>query len=619
MEETAVAGAVIDESDLIIQSWSRAWTWRSLPNVIVQAARFVWDASHRLTGLAVALGVVLAVTYVPILVVLQHGIQSVAQGGVQGTFSRTGLLALASLAGVLLLRGVASAVDRQVSWHLETRVFLHAERTVLDAAARVRLEAYEEPKFFNLLQRASMVEGQIAQSVPRVIGAMTDVAGVAAITVALSLFATPLLLVLAVGSALPAWISELWSAREWYKVESENAALSRMRYYIRNVFEDRRAAAEIRAFDIAGTLRKWSDDAWEAMHGPRARAYMRRGRREAASNLISAALIATGFGVALVSAKGGERQLASAAAAVIGLVQIRMEFAELFRKLSLVFDTSLYLSDLLKLDSWSHALTTVEPDDPAPAGPLRAIHVEGVSFRYPGGERNVLSDVSIAIGQGQLVALVGRNGSGKTTLAKIIAGLFTPTSGRVTWNGVPYHRIGSRVRRLITMHFQEPMRWAFTLRENIWLGDVWGSHEDGEAVDRAVQKADLTDLVRQLPNGLDTRLGKELGLGADLSGGEWQRVGLARCYFRDSDLIILDEPTTSLDAQAEADFLQALRALLRTRSALIISHRFSNLKIADWIYVLDGGRIIEAGTHDDLVRLEGTYARLYEQQVNNLV
>jgi ATP-binding cassette, subfamily B, bacterial len=247
-------------------------------------------------------------------------------------------------------------------------------------------------------------------------------------------------------------------------------------------------------------------------------------------------------------------------------------------------------------------------------GPFSELRTEGLAFTYPGSSRPALDGIDVTIRRGEVVALVGENGSGKTTLAKLLAGLYSPMEGRVTWDGVDVSGFDpASVREHVAVIFQDFARYRLTARENIGLGrdERLG---DAEAVRAAAVSAGADEFLERLPLAYETLLSKDLAGGRDLSVGQWQRVALARAFFRDASFLVLDEPTSALDPKAEHALFQQLRSLAAGRTALLISHRFSSVREADRILVLDGGRLIEQGTHEELLSLDGHYASLFRLQ-----
>ena len=247
----------------------------------------------------------------------------------------------------------------------------------------------------------------------------------------------------------------------------------------------------------------------------------------------------------------------------------------------------------------------------------QGIAFEKVGFHYPGCQDSVLKDISLTVPPGQVVALVGANGSGKTTLVKLLCRLYDPTEGRILIDGVDLRRFRTTaLRREIGIIFQDYTHYQMTARENIWVGDVQLPLDD-EKIRTAAKYSGADAVFEGLPQGYDTLLGKQFENGVELSIGQWQKVALARALLRDAQVLVLDEPTSAMDPKAEYEVFSNFQQQLQGRSAILISHRFSTVRMADRIYVLDGGRIIESGGHEELLKSRGTYAQLFEMQARN--
>jgi ATP-binding cassette subfamily B protein len=257
-----------------------------------------------------------------------------------------------------------------------------------------------------------------------------------------------------------------------------------------------------------------------------------------------------------------------------------------------------------------------DPEKPAniPATFSKGISFEHVSFQYPGERKAVLNDISLSIAPGEVVALVGANGAGKSTLVKLMCRLYDPQSGSITMEGQDLRTLNLKdMRKQISVVFQDFAKYFLTVKENIRLGDI-NTPSDSPKIQEAAVKANADTFINKLPKGYDTNLGRWFNAGEEISLGEWQKIVLARAFLRSSQFIILDEPTSSLDTQTEFHLYTKFRELMAGHSALLISHRFSTVRMADRIYVLAGGKIAEQGTHKELMALKGNYADMYTKQ-----
>ncbi len=290
---------------------------------------------------------------------------------------------------------------------------------------------------------------------------------------------------------------------------------------------------------------------------------------------------------------------------------------EVLSSLAGLYEDNLFLSHFYQfLDLKSKV---AEPSAPVafPETMEKGIVFSKVGFRYPGNPKPVLKDIDLRIAPGQVVALVGENGSGKTTLVKLLCRLYDPASGTIAFEGIDLRQFDVRVlRKHFSVIFQDYIHYHLTARENIWLGNIDGD-PGAEAIRAAAEQTGVMQAVNRLQKGFDTQLGCLFEDGEELSIGEWQKIALARAFYSNAGLIILDEPTSSMDAKAEHEVFNAFRKLLHGRTAVLISHRLSTVRMADYIYVLDQGRILEHGTHDSLIGRGGKYARLFDMQAQH--
>jgi ATP-binding cassette subfamily B protein len=282
--------------------------------------------------------------------------------------------------------------------------------------------------------------------------------------------------------------------------------------------------------------------------------------------------------------------------------------------LAQIIENSLFLDDYYALLALRPEMRTNQ-GGPLPPLPIQQlIRFENVTYRYPGSERDALHEVSLDLRAGETVAIVGENGAGKTTLVKLLARLYDPDSGQVSVDGEDVRELDAGAwRQQIAVIFQDFIEYYLTVAENIGFGHI-EALDDRPRIVAAAQRSGAESVIEQLPQDYGTVLGRWFDQGVQLSGGEWQRLALARAFMRDAPILVLDEPTASLDARAEYEVFRRFRDLTRGKIVLLISHRFSTVRMADRIYVLDEGRVAEAGTHDQLIAQGGRYAELFHLQ-----
>ena len=280
-----------------------------------------------------------------------------------------------------------------------------------------------------------------------------------------------------------------------------------------------------------------------------------------------------------------------------------------------IYANSLFLGNLFEfLGLEPHMVSPPQPVS-APSAIQEGIRFEQITFRYPGSERVALQDFNLTIPAGQVVAIVGANGAGKSTLVKLLCRFYDPEAGQITLDGIDIRDMSlEELRRLITVLFQWPVPYHATAGQNIALGDVQAAPSAAE-IAAAARGAGAHEVIARLPQGYNTLLGKWFANGTDLSGGEWQRIALARAFLRRAQIVVLDEPTSIMDSWAEAEWLERFRALVHGRTALIITHRFTTAMRADVIHVMQNGRIVESGSHDDLLARGGLYAQSWAAQI----
>jgi len=581
-----------------------------VPRLLRQSVRLAWTAGpDEVATIAVVQLLSVAGVTAQVLIaraLLAHVLRAGRAGATLAALTAP-VIALAAITAVL---GVTQAIAANRQRVLAERCSHYGENGVLAVVATAPLAAFDDPGFHDRVARARVA----VQRLPAVIAGLaalgralaSSLGALIALVAMAPLFAGLLVLV-----SIPAWLAARVRARAFHRLAIGFTPLDRERQYVADLIVDRDAAKELRAFGVHGHLRERHDRLW------RQRIEMVRavaGRQLAltvAAELAGGVLI--GLTLVLLVALVVDHRLslagAGASAAAVVLLGQRLAFAG--ASAGGLSESALFLRDYLDLVALGQA---AQP--PPPLAPPSELHVRAqrVSFRYGGAREPALSDITLEIAPGEVVALVGENGSGKTTLAKLLAGLYDPEHGTVSWNGVALGDGEAEQRRgAVAVIFQDFLCYALSAAENIGLGAV-ARLGDREAIARAAALAGVDGAIDQLPAGYDTLLAPAFLDGTDMSLGQWQRIAIARALFRDAPFVILDEPTASLDAHAEHELFERIRELMAGRTVLLISHRLSSARIANRIIVLDHGRVVEQGTHNELIAGGGRYAQMFALQ-----
>jgi ATP-binding cassette subfamily B protein len=587
-----------------------------------RAVGLVWRSARGWTMAGIALMVVQGVLPLLSLYLLKLVVDAVASGVASanpaGAFGRAalciGLLGAATLVGSVcrsLAAYVSEAQAQAATDHVSD--LLHAKSIEVDLAY------YENAKYYDTLHQA---QKEASYRPTRVVSGLTQ-AGLGALSLAgivsmLLGFHWSVAAILFVA-AVPGTLVRLKYSNKLYRWYRWRTSEERRAWYLNSLLTSGEHAKELRLFDLGAWLRERYREL---------RRELRAGRLSiAAGRTVAETVAQAGATVAVFGAYALVAHRALQGSITLGdlvmyfhAFQRGMGFLQDFLgSLAALYEDNLFLTNLYEFLDLRSAVA--EPVNPAPfPRPIeRGIVLDHVGFRYAGSTRPVLEDVSLTLRPGEHVALVGENGSGKTTLVKLLCRLYDPTGGTISVDGRDLRDFAiAELRREISVIFQDYARYQLTARENIWFGDSRIAPAD-ERIESAARRAGAHPIIEGLPKGYDTFLGKWFEDGAELSIGEWQKVALARAFLRQAPILVLDEPTSALDAKSELDFYEKFHVVAQGKTAVLISHRFSTVRMADRIFVLDKGRIIESGTHDELVRAGGHYAELFATQARHYV
>lgn len=585
--------------------------------------RLIWDAGRVWAVLAFGMSILTAVVPATQIWISKVVIDTVVATLGENAPSATDWVGLftpiAAMLAVWVLGSLCGAAANGLQEQVGFLVRNHSQSLILEKAAHLDIAFFENPTFFDEMEKArgeSYRANNLAVLSVRLASSTVSLFAMLGLLLGVHWSAV---LVLIVTTAPQVVIGGHYAGKRFGLVGGM-ARNQRMANYLSRLLGSREAVKEIRIFRLHEELLRRFNAFWSAYRRETASLRFAQERSHFLFGLLSIAGTAFIWAYAAMRAVAGHLTVGSVALAFQAAEQGRSWLSHLFQDLGVFYEHTIFAGMLfrfLDLDPQSVEGALAPPPTsptPIPVPLARSIEFRNVSFRYPRSEQYVLKNVSFTIAVGEAMAIVGENGAGKTTLVKLLSRFYDPTEGAILLDGRDLREYDlDDLRANLGVIFQDFVRYDLSVRENIGFGQLDHLDDTGR-IERAAEEGGALDLVRRLPQGLNTVLGKEFDEGVDLSGGEWQKIALGRAFMRTAQVLILDEPTAALDPFAEHEVFSRFAQLTQNRTAIFISHRFSTVRMAQHIVVLGEGKLIEDGSHDDLLAQGGTYARMFNTQ-----
>jgi ATP-binding cassette, subfamily B, bacterial len=583
--------------------------------------RLVWEATP--VALLVSLALTLSSALIPATqiyiskLIVDRVVALVTQGAPMALMIQSLAPLVAAGFGFLLLQAILQQLDAYTTQVMSDRFLLFANTQLLQQATRLDLAHYESSEFHDIMERAQQSGSNYPMRVLRLslqlLGQITRLVGLLALLLRFS----PLVFVLLLLSALPTfWVSVRFSERRFWMTRRQTPS-RRLADYFGKVLTEPTFVKEVRLFNLGGYLAEQYHDIREEFNQESQILARRQAFAQVTLEIISAVGFYGAYALVLWETVRGLVTIGDLTLYAGTFQQAQAATTGILTTTATLYEFNLYVSQYFEFIDLAPQITNARHPKPFP-DPIRdGLILKDVYFTYPGSEKPTLKNINLTVGPQECIALVGLNGSGKTTLLKLLTRLYDIDRGLIALDDIPLSAFDLKdLRRNIGVLFQDFARYALTVKDNIGFGNL-PERGDEQQVTQAATHAGATDLIQGLDKGYETVLGKMFDGGVDLSGGQWQKIGLARAFMSQAQVLILDEPTAAVDAVAEHDLFERFRQLTQGKMTFLVSHRFSTVRMADRIVVLEKGEIIETGTHHELMAQQGRYEEMFRLQADS--
>ncbi len=584
-------------------------------NYILQSLQIVWKSSQKWTILLLFSQLMQALLPLALLYLTKLIVDALSE--VQNTNDFTPVLIyIICFGGVQLLLAIIKNYEQLISETQQQLVTDYMSTIIIDKATSVDISYYENPQYHDTFHQA---QSQAIFRPVQILRNLTDLMRNGLLLVSLAgllIYLHWSIAVILCVFALPIAGVKWYYSKKIYEWERQRTSLEREAHYLNQILTTDTYAKEVRLFNLSTYLKAQFIKVRKALFKEKYRIGAQRARAGLLANSaeILAMVLTYGF-IAFRTFHGnitigdlvmyfqafqrGQTSIQQSLSAGVGLYNNRLFLSHLF--------------ELLNVQS----LLKIPPNpEPIPDKIAKSIQLKAVNFIYPGTEKAVLSNINLILPKGQVIAFVGENGSGKTTLIKLLCRLYDPSKGSIHWDNCNIQSFNLKdLRQKISVIYQDFAKYFLTAKENIQLAD-WATPLAEANIQNAAEKSGAAEFIDQLPEKYNQRLGRLFTRGAEISGGQWQKIALARAFYKDAEVIVLDEPSSAIDPLAEATIFEHFRELAKDKLLILVTHRLYNLKIADKIVVLQEGRVVEEGSHEELIAKKGLYLKMFEKQVD---